>query len=175
MNYLAQIIGIFALLTWIFSIQLNQKHNVLKMQVIANILYGLQYILLGVFTAGGLNFLSAIRCFWYSKKQDETPSLFSLCFFLFLIIVVGVITFRGILSLIPVVITMLYAYISWQKNLTVFRIIFIGCAVSWLFYNITVGAYVSFVGNIIEIISGSISIIRFDILKNKYQRNDKCI
>ena len=167
MNWVAQIIGVGALITWVLSIQTNQRQKVLRIQVVANVLYGIQYCLLHIFTAGCLNFLSAIRCLLYEKKQKAVTSIGYLLLFVLIVLLIGWWTYDGILSIIPIIITLIYTYASWQKNLTVFRVLFLLCAGAWTTYNLSVGAYAAFLGNIFEIISGVTSLLRFDLLKKR--------
>ena len=68
---------------------------------------------------------------------------------------------NGIFNLIPIIITLAYTYSVWQDNLTVTRLVFLIAAFIWIYYNIKVGAYVSIVGNMFEIISGITALIRF--------------
>ncbi len=163
MNLLAQILGVLAIITWVISIQQREKKNVLLCQAIANSIYGIQYFLLGAMSASFMNFISFFRSWVFyddeKKKRNTTGSSF--LFFSFIIVVFGILTYRDIFGLIPVFITLAYSYSVWQKNLTITRWIFIIAAFVWIYYNMKVGAYVTVVGNILEIISGIIALIRY--------------
>ena len=52
-------------------------------------------------------------------------------------------------------------YSIWQSNLNITRYIFIIAAIILTYYNFKVRAFVLVLGNILDIISGIISIIRF--------------
>ena len=78
-----------------------------------------------------------------------------------IIIVIGIITVDTPLMLIPILATLFYTYSSWQNNMQKLRIIYIVAAIFWLYYNLTVGAYVSLIGNTLEIISGTSSLIKY--------------
>jgi len=163
MYVLAQILGVLAIICWVISIQNNNKKNILICQLLANFLYFIQYFLLNAFTASFMNLVSTIRCFVFyddELKKNKT-SKYSLVFFILIIILIGIFTFDRILSLIPILITLAYTYTSFQDNLSLTRYIFIIAAFIWIYYNFQVGAYVSICGNVLEIISGVISIIRF--------------
>ena len=54
-----------------------------------------------------------------------------------------------------------------MKDAKWLRIVFLLTAFLWLYYNITMGAYVAVGGNILEIISGTISIFRFNKKENR--------
>jgi len=156
-------VGALAILFWIISVQEKKQYKILFLQAIANLIYTIQYFLLGAFTAGIMNFVSFGRCFLFSekrKKGKDIPKIYLIGFILILI-VLGIITYKDYLSLIPIVITIFYTISSYMKNSKWLRIIFLVAAFIWIYYNYMVGAYICIIGNVIEIISGSISIIRF--------------
>ena len=95
------------------------------------------------------------------ERKDNKTSIYSLLFFILSIVILGVLTVRNYLSLIPIIITFSYSIAIWQKNMNINRIVYVGAAVLWTYYNYNVGAYVPFAGNIFEIISGTIALIRF--------------
>ena len=159
----AQILALIAIITWVISILLKKKKDILLMQVIANGIYGLEYLLLNALSAAGMNFLSFVRLliyYFYTKNKIKMPK-WLLLVFLILVIIFGFITYDGYLSIIPVIITLLYAYAFWQDNLFIARIIYIVAAIAWIYYNYHVRAYVGVVGNILEIISGTTALIKY--------------
>jgi len=163
-SWLIQIVGGLAVLLWLISVQQKKQYKILFLQAIANFLYTVQYFLLGAFTAGCMNFVSFGRCFLFAekrKKEKEIPRIYLLGFILILI-TLGMITYNGYLSSIPIVITIFYTISSYMKNSKWLRIIFLIAAFIWIYYNYMVGAYICIIGNIFEIISGTISIIRFN-------------
>ena len=83
-----------------------------------------------------------------------------------LVLLLGIITFDNIISIIPITITIFYTLSSWMKDTKWCRIVFLVCAFIWIYYNYKVKAYVSIIGNGMEIISGVISLIRFEKKEN---------
>ena len=163
MVILAQILALFAILFWVISILLKNKKNILLMQVIANGIYGIEYLLLGAFSAASMNFLSFLRLlvyYFYALLNIKMPK-WILFVFIALVLLFGIITYDGLISLLPIIITVLYTYVFWQNNLNVARIIYIVAAIIWIYYNYEVGAYVGIIGNILEIITGLISLIKY--------------
>lgn len=162
MNYVAHGIGIFAFLFFIFSVQYKDKGKLLVFQLISNTLYGIQYILLNVITAGIMNFISIFRCLVFYKydKDKKQVNGFWLAFILIAILLVALFTVKSPIHIIPILISILYTVSTWQSNMKIVRIVFTVCAFGWLYYNFTVGAYTALIGNIFEISSGFISLIR---------------
>ena len=133
------------------------------MQVIANGIYGIEYLLLGAFSAASMNFLSFLRLlvyYFYTSLNIKMPK-WILFVFIALVLLFGIITYDGLISLLPIIITVLYTYAFWQNNLNVARIIYIVAAIIWIYYNYEVGAYVGIIGNALEIITGLISLIKY--------------
>lgn len=164
---MGQILGGIALVCWVLSIQMKKKDKILKMQILANLFYAGQYFLLGAFSAVSMNLVSTIRSVLYAENETKGKenSNFSFIIFINVILLLGILTYDSLLSLLPIFITLLYTYATWQKNTKVIRITFLLAAFIWIFYNSMVGAYAPLIGNVIEIISGIVSIIRFDLKK----------
>lgn len=166
METLSYIFGIVGLLFWVASIQWKEKNKILTSQIIASIFYAIQYFLIGAMTAGYINLISIVRAYIYNK-QKEKNTVVSLITFIIIILFIGLVTCEDLLSCIPIVAGLIYTYITWQKNTRIIRMGFLIAAIILLYYNCTVGAYVSGIGNIFEIISSIVSIYRFDIVKKK--------
>ncbi len=167
----SNLIGMIALLFWVYSLQINDKKQIMKLQLLANIFYAIQYITIGAITAGMMNIISVIRYITFykieEKKKDQKLSIWILIAFIVSIILVGIFTYKSPMDLIPLGIVMLYTYITWQKNTKVIRYGIVIAAIVWIYYNFSVQAYISVIGNLLEVISGAIAIYRFDIRKNK--------
>lgn len=163
MVILAQVLASFAILFWVISILLKNKKNILLMQVIANGIYGIEYLLLGAFSAASMNFLSFLRLlvYYFYTLLNIKISKWILFVFIALVLLFGIITYDGLISLLPIIITVLYTYAFWQNNLNVARIIYIVAAIIWIYYNYEVGAYVGIIGNALEITTGLISLIKY--------------
>lgn len=159
----AQFIGAAALLTIILSVQCRKKKNVMFIQMIANVLYSFQYILLGAYSAAYLNIVTIVRslsCYEYDKRKKKYPIILTVIFSLSCI-VLGYIFYDGALVIIPVTITIAYTVGASFKDPNVFRKVFLMCSFIWMYYNFKVGAYVSVFGNVCEVISTSIALKRY--------------
>lgn len=160
MNIIAQVISICALIFFALSVQMKEKKKLLLFQLVANLLYGISYILLDVKIAFYMNLISCLRCIiLYFSKKDK-PSVMFFLLILGLILYAGIYNYEDLLSLIPIVITIIYTVSTWQNNMKVIRYGFISAGVVWIFYNFIVGAYASIISNLFEIISGIIALNR---------------
>lgn len=163
MNFVAQIVGGIAVSLWVVSIQNEKRKNVLVYQGFANFLYMIEYALLGAFSASSMNMISTIRCFLFSKSRNENQngSKLQVVLFSILIILLGLFTYDGVLSIIPPFITILYTISSWHKNVFFNRLAVLFAAIIWIYYNYMVGAYISVLGNVFEIASFIVAYVRF--------------
>lgn len=166
---IAQIIGVLAILTFAISPHQKTKKRVLVWETISNIFYALQYLFLGAFSAAATNFIGIIKnlIFYQYTNKDKKIPLPLLILYITIIIIAGIFTFNNILSIIPIVLSILVAYGVWQNNLKVYRFIYLISTICWLIYNFIVGAYVGVIGNFIQLFSAIMAIIRIDIKKNK--------
>lgn len=168
MKYLIQTIGIVAFILFVYSLQKKDKKEILFYQLLANILYAIQYISLGAYIAGILNVVTVTRCFIYYKyeKDKKEIPLFILITYILIIILVSIFTVDSYISILPSIINIIYILSTWQKDTKVLRLSFIVAAILWIYYNLTVGAYTAIIGNIFEIISVSYACIKLNRKNN---------
>lgn len=169
MNILPHIFGAFALGAWVSSVQVKKKTSILFFQLLANAFFAAQYFLLGLVSTALLNLFSVFRScvFGINAKKNKNNPLWLLIFLLLIIFILALIYCDNFLALIPVCTTILYTVSTWQNNTNYLRYVFIICAILFLIYNFKVGAYIALLGNLFELISGAISVLRFDEGKRK--------
>ena len=158
MNFLAHIFGLFGFIFFTGSIQVKQKNNLLIFQLIANTLYTVSYFMLGAFSAVLTNIINIIRCIVFSVFDKKKSILISLIFLTLLIIPF---VYNSLFDLLPIIITIIYIVSTWQNDMKIVRIFFVVAAFLWIIYNLYVGAIIPLIGNVFEIISGVLSLIRF--------------
>lgn len=174
MTYLiAQIFGLLAILFWIFSIQYKEKEKVLKFQIYASLFYAVQFFLLKGYAAFVVDVLACIRlyAFYRDEKHKGYIEKYWLYIFLGLTLLSGVFTYDGIISIIPILTGIFYTVSTWVKNTKFLRIFYIICAILWTGYNLKYYALTAVIGNIIEIVSGIISMVRFDTKRGENGKN----
>lgn len=163
-NIAAQIVGAMGIIVWVLGIRQTKMKKIALFQMIANGLYGIEYLILTAFSAAGMNGLSFIRCFitYEYVKRKKNPPKYILIIFSFLVLLVGVVAYNGIVTIIPIVITLTYVYSIWQQNVKVTYILILATACLWIVYNIYVGSYVGVIGNIFEIVFSAKSIKNYN-------------
>ena len=164
MKTLTYIFGFAALLVWISSVQAKDKKNILLLQALANLFYALYYYLLDYPSTALMNMISVMRCLVFAKSTQlkKQPHVIFLIIFILFIIIDGTLYTKSILDFLPLIATILYTISGWVKSTNTLRYTYIICACIFSYYNYNAGAYIPLIGNIGELISGTISIIRFN-------------
>ena len=138
-------------------------------QSFAHMLYAFQYALLGAISAAYMDIMAVVRnilFYKYDKNRRQVPIVLSGI----IIIVTGIIgylNYTNPLSLLPVIVAILYTIGATFKDARVYKYVFGFCAIAWLFYNLKFKAYVCVIGNIMEITSTIIALVRETKNKNK--------
>ena len=117
-----------------------------------------------------MNGVSAVRCFVfykYTKNNKQIPFIY-LIIFILLVLILGIISYQGISSLIPITITIIYFISTYIKKEKYTRLALIICAIIWLIYNYNFSAYIAMIGNTFEIITGFIALHKYN---NKEMKN----
>lgn len=170
---LAQIFALMGLGSNVASVQSDKRRWVLVFQVLANLLYGMQYIFLSAWPALGVSVISAVECiivYYYAKRHAGSNGKMSLPILMLIIIaiiIVSLLTYTDIYSLIPAVATITYTIIVWQPNLLAFRLASAFISACWFVYNLRARAWVSVATSVVEFVSAVVAVARLDILARR--------
>lgn len=172
---IAQIFGLFAILFWGLSIQYKKKEDILEFQIYASLCYAVQFFLLKGYAAMVIDLIAVIRLIIFYKEQKSKKDIDKKWLYIFLLLTIGsgAFTYDGLISVIPILTGVFYTASTWHKNTKYLRIFYIVCAILWSFYNFAYGALTAVIGNLLEIISGIIGMIRFDRKRSKDGKNKK--
>lgn len=157
--YLVSILSIFL---YVVSVQYKNKKDILLVQVFASICYLTVYVIKAAWSGVYVEILEELKdiiFIKYEKKKKKIPTVI-LGIFIFLLILVSIIFYDGIFSLLPLFINILL-FVASYKDPKFMRIMMLVCGILWGVYNLYVSAYIIVIGNILEIISASVSLIRF--------------
>lgn len=174
---IAQIFGLTGLLFTIVANYQNKKNRVLIFQIVANLLCFIQYLLLNALAAASTYLVAVIRCsvFYTFDKKGKKRSSLVFVFFSILIIILGILSYKDLFSLIPIITAIFYTYGVWQDDLKNFRIIAFIVPVVWIVYNLHVGAYVGIILTTIEALATLVAIIKLDIKKQNQKEKNKLL
>lgn len=170
MILLAQIIGLIAVITFLLSYQNKTRENIIKCNVISRILYIIQYVLLGAFEGAVLDIVGAISSIAANKKENKVIKVnlpLVILNFNLLILVVGMVMYKNIFSLFPIIGVILHTSAFWISDEKKIRIISFLGSPFWLVYNLSKFAYGSALGDILTMLSIGLAIYRYDFKKNE--------
>lgn len=162
---IAQLIGFVALTLSLMLFQKNNRATMLKLMLIASVLYSVHFFLLGALTGAALNALNAIRSYVYANKNEKkwASHWFWPIIFIFSCVVVCVLTWQGRYSILPALSASLQSVILWSNKTKMIRYLSLTVPPFWLTYNIIVGSIPGIIIEILVFCSVCVAIYRFDI------------
>lgn len=163
---ISQIFGLVAFVISLIAYHRNKKEKIFKTMIISNILNILHYFLLGAYSGFFTKVIALIRdeIIVLKEKHKWLNSKVVLLLLYIVYLALGILTYKNIYSLFPILAAVIYLYFVWNGNeLKVKKVAFF-CYFLWLAYNICVFS-------IAGIISKSISIISTFIAVNKQKRS----
>ena len=168
MDIAAFVVGLLAVALFLLSYQQKKRRNIILFNATSRALYVLQYILLGAFEGAALDVAGMLASFLAGKKDSKTVKKYLWLFIIgvdALIVASGLIFYRNIFSLFPIVGVLLHTSAFWLDNEKHIRLVSLIGSPFWLVFNITSGAYGSAIGDTLSIVSILVAIFRYDILK----------
>lgn len=173
----AQIFGLFGALAMLLSNWQKTRNKVLSLLILDSICYFMQYILLGAITGAFINIVGLVRTiiFKYKGKCKILQSKLILFIILSIYLLAGLLTYDGIISMLPVIAAIIYTSTLWQDNVIIIRIGTFIMILACFINNIAVAAYTGAFVEGILLISSMMAIIKLDILNNSYKKIDKSL
>lgn len=151
MEMIAQIIGIFTLITVVLGLLAKEKSVTLVWFIISNLSLIATFFLLGRFLGSILIFVATIRffVFYIFEKKNWKKSYFVLIFFEIAFVVISILFWQGYQDALILAALCLLTFAVWQDNKKIFQICYIISIVLNTTYNTMVGAYSS---NLTEVV-----------------------
>lgn len=167
MNLLAQIISFIGIISNIIGIQLKNKKDILISFIIANLSFGISFVLLKSYSGAAISFIAATQAIinFFIDKKGKTVSKYLITTYIIISTLVGLITYRTIIDIMPIICSVLFTLSIIQKKEKKVRIYTLTNITLWTIYDLIVGVYTAGISNIFLISSTIISIVRYDILK----------
>ncbi|MCL2375777.1 MAG: YgjV family protein [Defluviitaleaceae bacterium] len=164
-----QILGIITLILFVISVQQRKKENFLLFQIAGTLLFILQYVLTGSYTAAILFTIVLIRglVFFYYKKKGLKPSRAVLIIFLTALGISTIISWQNILSIMPLIATAAKTWGTWQDNMGHTRKTSLLAQSSMIIYNLSAHIYTGALTEACNLVSTIIAIKRYDFYKEK--------
>lgn len=172
---LIQLLGLIPSAIAITSLQSDNRKRILVLQVLCNIMWGAQYIILGAFTGLATDIIGLFRaglCYFNDKKWAKSKVwlwvlLLSYAFS-------AVITWDGFVSVLPCFSMMLTTIALWTHDMRKTRLLFLFNSPPIFLYNLLVKSYSCAAIEVIAFISFIIAIYRFDVRPAQKEKMELC-
>lgn len=170
--WLAQAVGVLALVIILWAFQSKERVDVLKRQTLGVFFFIIHFFLLGAFTGSAMHFISIARNYVFWKKDTHAWARHDAWLYLFLaiLLIATLILWEAWYSIFPMLAVMIGTCASWVSNPTKLRALSLVSAATWIPYTIFVESYPALITQILHMGSWIIAIWRHDrfIYKEKY-------
>ena len=176
MDILATVFGVCAVVMFVLSYQIKNRRGLIMCNAGSRILYVLQYIALGAFEGALLDtvaFFVSLLCSKTNSKFIKKHFALTVILANVSIVAAGLIVYQNIFSLLPFFGVLFETLALWLKKERNIRIVSWFGAPFWLAYNLISTAYASALGNVFTLLSITIAIVRYDLLKKGQQQTDQ--
>ena len=135
-------------------------------KLISDVLWAFQYIMLGAYSGAAVAVIGIFReIVFYNNDKKWARSRLWLLFFICVSVLSGILTFKSVFSLLPMVASVLSILGFWRKSPSLSRVLAFPISASMLTYDIYAVSYMGIVNEVLTIISAIIDIKRY--LKTK--------
>lgn len=166
---LAQICGVLGATAMLISSWQKTRKKILFFLIFDNAFYIAQYILLNAYTGAFTNVIGLFRILLFNFKGKNKFFKKNWCLYIIILlyIIVGILTYKDLGSIFPIIASILYAIVLWQENPKSIRIGTSIMLFMWVIYNLFVNAYIGVITEGIMFLSSILAIVKIDVLKNK--------
>ena len=162
--YVAQVFGVIGLILSILSMQMKTKKNIMIMLLLLNLASALNFLFLDSITGCLICFFAVFETYinyLYDSKGKKIP-IYVIAFYILLNLVLGLISFKSLIDIIPIVCALLYITTVCTKSESKIRKLMFSNQALWLIYDINSKAYMFAITNILTLISIVVAFFRFD-------------
>lgn len=168
LNYiLSQVFVVLYFILFAFSYLAKSHRTILIFQIMQIALLNVAYFFLSAWTGFALGFVSILRIlvYMYIAKRNPTDKRNKLDWSVLIIfVVVGIVTttftYEGFHSLFALTSCLLFTYVTWQKNIKVYRFLGVVISVSEILYNVFIRSIMSIVLQSVVLLVDIVNIIR---------------
>lgn len=164
MQVCIQVIGALGVLAAVLAFQCKRHDRVMVLRTANELLFALQYALLGAWTGVAMNLIGCVRNMVFrsmvlrGRKTRWARVLFSVAFAGF-----ALLTWAGFKSLLTGFAKVVSTVAFGSSNLFLLRLLTLLTSSCWLIYNFSVGSYTGVVCEVLTISSVMIGVLRIDI------------
>ncbi len=174
MQLLIRFFGIIGLVLAVIPFQFKKHRNIVLCKMVSEVSFAVQYFLLGAYTGAWLDLISGARNFlFYKLVQKNRSTVFVILAFSAFVIILGLYSWAGAISLLPMIAKLLTTVSYGMKNEKYLRLITLPSCVFWILYNCFVGGWEGMISDSLSLLSILIAIYKFDIKPARQDILDK--
>lgn len=163
-SWAAQLIGFVAVCFSFAIFQFNNRKKMLHISMCGQILYAIHFALLGAFTGSLMNVIGSARSYLFAKVDTDKKPIALFYGFVLMYLVALFFTWKGPISILPVIGMISGTVAFWQTNPRHIRMIGLISPPLWFTYNFISGSYPGMLAEIVLLSSNLLGIYRFDFL-----------
>lgn len=172
MEILIRLFGLGGLVLCVVPFQFKKHKNIVLCKMVSELLFAVQYFLMGAYTGALVDLISGGRNFLFyrfvEKKRSTTPIIIA---FALLVMALGVASWAGPISLLPIAAKLLTTVSYGMKKEWLLRLITLPSCLCWIAYNVTIGAWEGMIADSLALVSILIAIYKFDLRKTERTEN----
>lgn len=162
--WVVQLIGFVAVCFSFAIFQFNNRKKMLHVSMFGQILYAIHFALLGAFTGSLMNIIGAVRSYLFARIDTKKKPMILFYVFVSMYLIALFFTWKGPISVLPVIGMISGTIAFWQTNPRHIRMIGLISPPLWFTYNFISGSYPGMLAEVVLLSSNLIGIYRFDFL-----------
>lgn len=156
--------GITGLILCVIPFQFKKHKHIVLCKMVSEIIFAIQYFIMGAYTGAWMDLVSGGRNFLFYKLVQKGKSTIPVIIaFSCLIVFLGVVSWAGPLSLLPMIAKVVSTVSYGMKNERLLRYITLPSCILWIVYNFTVGGWEAMIGDFLSLGSIVVAICKFDL------------
>ncbi len=164
-------IGFLGIIASILSFQCKKHGKLMVLRTGNELLFGIQYVLLGAYTGAAMNLVGCVRNLVFAGMVKKGKKTTGLCFlFSALFLTFAAVTWAGFRSVLIGTAKVISTFAYGNKNVFLVRIMVLSSSTAWLIYNAIVGSWAGVANETLTICSIIIGIFRIDIPEMRAKR-----
>ena len=165
MNFIiAQVFGFLGIVANVSSMQFKRRKQILVALLFLNLFSALNFVFLGTWSSTYISFFAVLEMiinYLFERKKKPVPKVL-VAIYILINILLGMLTFTGPLDIVPIICAIIFCITILLKNEQHIRLAMFINQCFWLVYDVSVGAYMFAVSNVLTMISISIAIYRYN-------------
>ena len=149
---ISQILTVFVYICLIISYYVSPRIKILNVNILSHILQAIAFALLGGISGVAMSIIYIGRDTYFAHEEVNNSDShinnkdIAILIVLFIIIIVSaILTYKGLLSILSVLATVISTIAIWQKSPLIYKLLGIPCSFAWLGYHIYLNSIIAII------------------------------